>query len=74
MNMLVFYFGDGGESLVKDVYMNSALAVGKWMKRDSVINSTISNVFHRVPERYTPPHVRHQNGKRKNKITEEKLI
>jgi len=70
VDMLVFYFGDGGTELVRDVYMTSALAVGKWAERDSIINSTISNAFQRVSERYTPQHTRHQNGKRKNKLTE----
>ncbi len=69
-DMLVFYFGDGGESLVKDVYMQSSIAVGKWSERNSIINATISKAFQRVSERYTPQHVRHQNGKRKNKLTE----
>ncbi len=69
-DMLVFYFGDGGESLVKDVYMQSGIAVGKWAERDSIINATISNAFQRVSERYIPPHVRHQNVKPKKKLTE----
>lgn len=71
VDMLVFYFGDGGESLVKDVYMGSELAVGKWAERDNIINTTISNAFKRVSERYTPPQVRHQNSKSKTKLTEE---
>ncbi|MDE6425469.1 MAG: hypothetical protein K2K89_04945 [Ruminococcus sp.] len=71
VDMLVFYFGDGGESLVKDVYMGSELAVGKWAERDNIINTTISNAFKRVSERYTPPHVRHQNSKSENKLTEK---
>lgn len=71
VDMLVFYFGDGGESLVKDVYMGSELAVGKWAERDNIINTTISNAFKRVSERYTSPHVRHQNGQsRRKKLTE----
>ena len=69
MDMLVFYFGDGGENLVREVYMASEMAVGKWEERDSIINATISNAFQRVPERYTPPHVRHQNAKTKKKLT-----
>ncbi|MDE5834595.1 MAG: hypothetical protein K2H26_03640 [Ruminococcus sp.] len=71
IDMLVFYFGDGGESLVKDVYMGSELAVGKWAERDSIINTTIANAFKRVPERYAPSQARHQNGKSENKLTEE---
>ena len=70
VDMLVFYFGDGGESLVKDVYMGSEIATGKWAERDNIINTTISNAFKRVSERYTPSHVRHQNSKSKNKLTE----
>ena len=71
IDMLVFYFGDGGESLVKDVYMGSEMAVGKWAERDNIINTTISNAFKRVSERYTPPHVRHQDGQsRRKKLTE----
>ncbi len=69
-DMLVFYFGDGGTELVKDVYMRSGMATGKWSERDSIINTTISNAFQRVSERYTIPSVRHQNGKRKNELTE----
>lgn len=53
MNMLVFYFGDGGTELVKDVYMRSGMATGKWAERDSIINSTIDKAFQRVSERYT---------------------
>lgn len=69
VDMLVFYFGDGGESLVKTVYMGSGMATGKWAERDTIINSTISNAFRKVSERYTPPQ---QNGKPKNKSTENK--
>ena len=54
IDMLVFYFGDGGESLVRDVYMQSGLAVGKWAERTDIIDTTISNAFQRVSERYTP--------------------
>ncbi len=70
VDMLVFYFGDGGENLVKDVYMGSELAVGKWAERDNIINTTISNAFKRVSERYTPPYVRYQKGQRRKKLTE----
>lgn len=66
MNMLVFYFGDGGESLVKSVYMTSAMAVGKWAVRDDIINTTIAKAFSRVTDRYTPP------KPKKNKLTGEK--
>ncbi len=67
VDMLVFYFGDGGESLVRDVYMQSGLAVGKWAERSDIIGTTISNAFQRVSERYMPPH---QNG-RSSKLTGE---
>lgn len=53
VDMLVFYFGDGGKSLVKDVYMRSGLATGKWAERSDIINTTISNAFQRVTNRYT---------------------
>ena len=69
MDMLVFYFGDGGESLVREVYMGSEIAVGKWSERDTIINSTISNAFQRISERYTSPQVRHQNGSNNSKLT-----
>lgn len=69
VDILVFYFGDGGESLVKDVYMRSRLAEGKWAERDEIINTTIFNAFQRVSERYTPQ-VSHQNSKMENKLTE----
>ena len=69
MDILVFYFGDGGAELVKDVYMRSGMAVGKWAERDTIINPTISNAFKRVSERYTPPQVCHQNSRNKNKLT-----
>jgi len=52
IDMLVFYFGEGGQELVKSVYMGSALAVGKWAERDSIIDTTIENAFQRVPNRY----------------------
>ncbi|MDE6426167.1 MAG: hypothetical protein K2K89_08535 [Ruminococcus sp.] len=74
VDMLAFYFGDGGESLVKDVYMGSELAVGKWAERDNIINTTISNAFKRVSERYTLPHVRHQDGQSRKKLTEWRII
>lgn len=71
MDMLVFYFGDGGESLVKDVFMRSGMAFGKWSERDTIINTTIDKAFQRVSERYTPPQTRHQNGRNKKKLTGE---
>ena len=105
VDMLVFYFGDGGENLVeaykllastegifaepasaasvagliqakeqnlvKDVYMHSGMAKGKWGERDEIINSTISNAFQRVSERYTPPQSRQKNEKSNNKLTEK---
>ena len=52
MDMLVFWFGEGGQSLVKEVYMQSGLAVGKWAERDEIINKTIENAFKAVSERY----------------------
>ena len=52
MDMLVFWFGEGGQSLVKEVYMQSGLAVGKWAERDEIINKTIENAFKSVSERY----------------------
>lgn len=69
VDILVFYFGDGGESLVKDVYMRSGMATGKWSERGTIINTTIANAFQRVSERYQPPQTRHQNGKRDTKLT-----
>lgn len=54
MDMLVFYFGEGGKSLVEDVYKRSGLAVGKWGERDTIIADTIDNAFQRVSDRYTP--------------------
>ena len=67
MDMLVFYFGDGGESLVRDVYMQSGLAVGKWAERDDIIATTLSNAFQRVSDRYTAPRKR-----KSNKLTGER--
>lgn len=54
VDMLVFYFGDGGENLVKDVYMRSEMATGKWGERTDIINTTISKAFKKVSERYQP--------------------
>ena len=64
VDMLVFYFGEGGQSLVKDVYMRSGLAVGKWGERDTIIDTTIENALQRVPNRYMPP-----QNKPTNKLT-----
>ena len=64
VDMLVFYFGEGGQSLVKDVYVHSGLAVGKWGERETIIDTTIENAFQRVSNRYTPP-----QSKSKNKLT-----
>lgn len=72
MDMLVFYFGDGGESLVKEVYMASEIAVGKWAERDDIINATISNAFQRVSERYKPSKARHQNGQSEKNTSAER--
>ena len=66
MDMLVFYFGDGGQELVKSVYMTSGMAVGKWAERDTIINATLENAFQRVSERYQPP-----KGRPKKKLTEK---
>lgn len=63
LDMLVFYFGDGGESLVKDVYMRSGMAAGKWAERDSIINTTLANAFQRVYERYMPPNIYQKESK-----------
>lgn len=71
VDMLVFYFGEGGTELVKSVYMQSGIATGKWVERDDIINTTISNAFQRVQERYTPPHIYKQNNK-SSKLTGEK--
>ncbi|MGM9929905.1 MAG: VapE domain-containing protein [Bacillus sp. (in: firmicutes)] len=70
VDMLVFYFGDGGESLVKDVYMRSGFANGKWGERDTIIDTTIANAFKRVTQRYNPPYFRQQQQKKK-KLTEK---
>lgn len=74
VDMLVFYFGDCGESLVKDVYMHSGLATGKWAERDNIINDTISNAFKRVTNRYKPPQQKKQKltGRREEAPTEKK--
>ena len=69
VDMLVFWFGDGGESLVKEIYMQSGLAVGKWAERDTIIDKTIENAFKRVKERYTP-HL--SSSAYSNKTSEEK--
>ena len=66
MDMLVFYFGEGGQELVKSVYMASGMAVGKWAERDTIINATLENAFQRVSERYQPP-----KGRPKKKLTEK---
>lgn len=71
VDMLVFYFGEGGTELVKSIYMQSGIATGKWSERDDIINTTISNAFQRVQERYTPP-VHQQNNRSNNKLTEER--
>ena len=67
IDMLVFYFGEGGKNLVEDVYKRSGLAVGKWGERDTIITATIDNAFKRVSERYTPP-----QSKSKKKLTGER--
>ena len=55
VDILVFYFGDGGQELVKRVFLGSGLAVGKWAERDTIIDTTINNAFQRVSDRYKPP-------------------
>ena len=72
VDMLVFYFGEGGQELVKSVYMGSGLAVGKWGERDSIIDTTIDNAFQRVSERYTQPPPQPHDNKPKKKLTEER--
>ena len=71
IDMLVFYFGEGGQSLVKDVYMRSGIAVGKWAERDTIIDTTINNAFKRVSERYKP---RSNTTKNTNLTKKEKDI
>lgn len=70
IDMLVFYFGEGGQELVKSVYMGSALAVGKWAERDSIIDTTIENAFQRVSNRYGSQAT--QKTKVTKKLTAEK--
>lgn len=72
MDMLVFYFGEGGESLVKNVYMRSGMANGKWGERDDIINTTISKAFQRVSERYKPSHHQKRLKVQEEKLTEER--
>jgi len=67
IDMLVFYFGEGGQSLVKEVYMQSELAIGKWAERDTIIDTTINNAFKRVSERYKP----RSNTAKNIKLTEK---
>lgn len=75
VDMLVFYFGDGGESLVKDVYMHSGLATGKWAERDDIINATISNAFRRVTNRYKTKHEKKKlTEKEENTLKPEKKL
>ena len=72
VDMLVFYFGEGGQELVKSVYMGSGLAVSKWGERDTIIDTTIDNAFQRVSERYTQPPPQSHNNKPKKKLTEKR--
>lgn len=66
MDMLVFYFGEGGAELVTSIYMQSAFAQGeKWGKRKDIIQASLENAFKRVSERYTPPQARQLNSKKK---------
>ncbi|MDE6005601.1 MAG: hypothetical protein K2G88_09475 [Oscillospiraceae bacterium] len=78
INILVFYFGDGGEQFVKDVFLQSGLAVGKWQTRSDIIETTIKNGFARVHKRYTPKNKRNSptfkkaSEKNENSQREEK--
>lgn len=72
-DMLVFYFGEGGQSLVESVYKRSGLAVGKWGERDTIIDATIENAFQRVSERYTPSQQR-KSAYSKRKLTGGKEV
>lgn len=69
-DMLVFWFGEGGQSLVKEVYMQSGLAVGKWAERSEIIDKTIENAFKRVSGRYTP----HSGSSTNDTPKEEKAV
>ena len=71
VDMLVFYFGEGGQELVKQVYMGSGLAVDKWGERDTIIDTTIDNAFQRVSKRYTPSQQRKSTPSKK-KLTEKR--
>lgn len=48
MNLLVFYFGEYGEDVVRNVYMTSSMAEGKWAERSQIIDSTIKRAFENV--------------------------
>lgn len=54
MNLLVFYFGEYGEDVVRNVYMTSSMAEGKWAERSQIIDSTIKRAFESVTSFYTP--------------------
>lgn len=54
MNHLVFYFGEYGEDVVRDVYMTSSMAEGKWAERSEIIDNTIKRAFASVTSFYTP--------------------
>lgn len=53
-NYLVFYFGDFGADTVKEVFLSSGLASGKWSERTDIIYSTIQKAFNDCHGRYTP--------------------
>ena len=75
VDMLVFWFGEGGQSLVREVYMQSGLAVGKWAERDEIIDRTIESAFKRVFERYntTPNNSRYSDtAKEKQAVKRQK--
>lgn len=54
MNLLVFYFGEYGEDVVRNVYMTSSMAEGKWAERNEIIDSTIKRAFASVTSFYIP--------------------
>lgn len=53
-NYLTFYFGDYGADAVKEVFLLSGLASGKWAERTDIIDMTVQKAFDSVQNRYTP--------------------
>lgn len=53
-NYLTFYFGDFGADAVKEVFLSSGLASGKWAERVDIVQSTIQKSFADVHNRYSP--------------------